>query len=757
MPGAPVALATEPDLVRRARALDRVNAAVVVVDTAGTILDWTDGAGRLLGFERSAVVGRSWADIAGPVAEDPDPRRAEMLERRMAGLPYRGELTVMTAAGIRIPVLVEGAPIHDDAGQVAGSVAVILDDRRRSAAEERFETAFRAAPIASIMTIPPRHLILDVNPAFETLTGHAHAAAVGRTPTELDLWGDPSTRGDLVARTADGGAIPEMATRVRTASGVLMDVRLSGRPILASGGPAYLWMAVDETERVRAEASLRATASRLMAIVDASPMAIVLIDRARLVGLWNPAAETLFGWTASEVLGRRIPLEAEAPDAARSLIDSVLGGVTVRDDQLSVVRRDGVMRRISVASAPIRDADGAIVGALTMCADISEREELQASLREAQKMESIGFLAGGVAHDFNNIMTAVGGYATMAMDAIGPGHPATSDLQEVVRATERATALTRQLLTFSRRQATDPEVIDLGAEVRGLEPLLRRAMSEDVDIRIDAGDEPAWIRADRTQIQQALLNLAVNARDAMPQGGRLRIAVTTDSGGDDGPASGSADDGTASRTIRLDVADTGHGMDATVIEHAFEPFYTTKGPGQGTGLGLAVVHGIVAGSGGRVALRSQPEAGTTVTMSWPAADPPESTARPQARASERQRTILVAEDETALRALAHRVLEMAGYRVIDAVDGLDALERAQEEPEIDLLLTDLTMPRMGGATLAARLTAERPGLRVLFMSGYGEDRLGGADPRDPAIRLLPKPFGVDALAEAVAAALAEQD
>ena len=751
-----MASVTEPDLVRRARALDRVNAAVVIVDTAGTILDWTDGAARLLGFERSTVVGRSWSDIAGPVAEDPDPRRAEMLERRMAGLPYRGELTVMTAAGVRIPVLVEGAPIHDEAGQVAGSVAVILDDRRRSAAEERFETAFRAAPIASIITIPPRHLILDVNPAFETLTGHAHAAAVGRTPTELDLWGDASTRGDLVARTADGGAIPEMATRVRTASGVLMDVRLSGRPILAGGGPAYLWMAVDETERVRAEAGLRATASRLMAIVDASPMAIVLIDRARRVGLWNPAAETLFGWTASEVLGRRIPLEADEPEAARALIDSVLDGVTVRDDQLSVVRRDGVTRRISVASAPIRDADGLIVGALTMCADISEREELQASLREAQKMESIGFLAGGVAHDFNNIMTAVGGYATMAMDAIGPGHPATADLQEVVRATERATALTRQLLTFSRRQTTDPELIDLGAEVRGLEPLLRRAMSEDVDLAIDSGDGPAWIRADRTQIQQALLNLAVNARDAMPDGGRLRIAVSTDPGGDDGPASTTAEDGAAARTVRLDVADTGHGMDATVVEHAFEPFYTTKGPGQGTGLGLAVVHGIVAGSGGRVALRSQPGAGTTVTMTWPIADPPDAIPIPQVRANERGRTILVAEDERALRALAHRVLEMAGYRVIDAVDGVDALERAQEEPDIDLLLTDLTMPRMGGAALAARLTAERPGLRVLFMSGYGEDRLGGGDPRDPAIRLLPKPFRVDALTEAVAAALAEE-
>ncbi len=723
---------------------------MAIIDLEGVILDWTEGATRLLGWTPDEAIGRSWDDLAGPPASDPDPRRIELRQRRDAGEAFRGELTVRTAFGERIPILVDGGPLRDDDGTVIGSVVLAMDDRRRSAAEERFETAFRAAPIASAITMLPHHLVVDVNPAFEALSGYSRAAAVGRTAAELDLWTALADRDDVVARIASGAAIPELATQMRTASGAVVDVRLSGRPIAATDGPAYLWMAVDESDQVRVEERLRAAAARLTAMVDASPMAIVLLDLEFRIQLFNPAAEALFGWSATEVLGRRNPIQAADPGAALADFTAALRGATIQGDEMVVFDRGGRERIVSVAAAPVRDETGVVTGSLFMAADISEREQLQAQLREAQKMESIGFLAGGIAHDFNNIMTAVGGYAAMAMDAVGPDHPAQADLEEIARATVRATALTRQLLTFSRRQVVHPTVLDLGVEVDELQTMVRRLLDADIELRIDAPTGTAWVRADPSQIQQVVLNLAVNAREAMPGGGTLRLTVESDPPG-------------PSAEVRLSVIDTGHGMDAELASHAFEPFFTTKPAGEGTGLGLAVVHGIAEGSGGHVGLRSRPGEGTTVTVAFPRVEPDDAPVveglEPVSAASNERApaTILVVDDEAALRSLARRVLETAGYRVEEAGDGVEALEVAAGMTTVDLLLTDLTMPRSGGVALAAALTEQRPGLLVVYMSGYGEARLAEGGVLDPSVRLLSKPFSVVELADAVAGALEEAD
>jgi CheY-like chemotaxis protein len=390
------------------------------------------------------------------------------------------------------------------------------------------------------------------------------------------------------------------------------------------------------------------------------------------------------------------------------------------------------------------------MGALAMLADVSERERLQAQLRDAQRMESIGFLAGGIAHDFNNIMTAVGGYAAMAKESVGAEHPAAGDLVEVERATTRAKALTDQLLTFSRRQIVQPRVVDLALAVSDAQPALRQLLDPAIDLLVDAEPGSAWVRVDPGQIQQVIANLAANADDAMPDGGSLRLTVESDP---PGPLA----------VVRLIVSDTGKGLEPDVASHAFEPFYTTKATGEGPGLGLAVVHGIVRGSGGQIQLRSRPGAGATFTVTLPLVEPeippraaPDADGPSEAPATgpaPAPATILVVEDEASLRSLARRILELAGHRVVEAGDGVEALEVAADLPTIDLLLTDLTMPRMDGATLADTLTGLRPGLPVLYMSGYGEGRLGKDGLLDPTITLLTKPFSVDDLTDAVASML----
>lgn len=663
--GAPGPLAAVALAQLRDRALDQVGAAIVLTDATGRIVDWTPGATRLFGWTRDEAIGRRWDELAGPVADDPDPRRAQIREGLAEGRSYTGELTVSTRDGRRIPIIVDGGPIRDAAGQVVGAIGIAIDDSRRSAAEQRFEIAFRHSPVASVITVAPRQLILDVNPAFEALSGYARADVVGRTSNELGLWAAPGIAEALQAQTVEGAPVDDIAIQVRDARGRVLEARIHGRPITLADGPAYLWTAVDETERLRAE---------------------------------------------------------------------------------------------------------------------REARRLQERLHEAEKLESIGHLAGGIAHDFNNLMTTIGGYTEMAMGALGPDHRVAADLVEVRRAADRAAALTQQLLAFSRRQVIAPERLDLDRLVRDLLPsvaaLVGPAIDVDVAPRDDAEAGPSIVLADPGALGQVVTNLAANARDAMPGGGRLCLSIRSVTLG---AAEATAVDPTLApgRYVQLLVEDTGIGMDDDTLAHGFDPFFTTKPDGRGAGLGLSVVHGIVRQSGGAVHLASQPGAGTVVTVTLPAAPVPDqvSTSQPADRpagtaddgsaddgavgegaaggmADDGQRpVVLIAEDEPAIRRLAARVLERAGHRVVTAEDGRTALGLAATLPRLDVLLTDLTMPHLGGVELAQRLTATRPDVRVVYMSGYGEERLAEDGVLAADVRLLHKPFDMAALVDAIDLAL----
>jgi two-component system cell cycle sensor histidine kinase/response regulator CckA len=392
-------------------------------------------------------------------------------------------------------------------------------------------------------------------------------------------------------------------------------------------------------------------------------------------------------------------------------------------------------------------------GSIVVAKDVSHERALEAQLAQAQRTEAVGRLAGGVAHDFNNLLTAIRGYGELTLASLPEDRPERPDIVEILRAANRAADLTRALLAFSRRQTLRPVAVDLNEAVSGLLPMLGRTIGEHVELDVSLDPGIGWVHADRSQIDQIVMNLVLNARDAMETGGRLSITTTAV----DLPESVAASRPGAKpgSWIRLQVADTGTGMTPDVLEHAFEPFFTTKPVDKGTGLGLSTVMGVVQQSDGFVTVDSALGAGTTISVYLPVvapdvespanerqASPPEPAHVPACAPSAARRTILLVEDEPAVRALASRVLAGAGYEVVSATDGLDALRAAGGLPGIDLLLTDLVMPGLGGLEVARRLAERWPGVPTAFMSGYSAGAPVATELPGPLLR---KPFTVSGL------------
>jgi signal transduction histidine kinase/ActR/RegA family two-component response regulator len=371
--------------------------------------------------------------------------------------------------------------------------------------------------------------------------------------------------------------------------------------------------------------------------------------------------------------------------------------------------------------------EGSTRGSISFGTDVTERRRLEEELRQSQKMEAVGRLAGGVAHDFNNLLTAITGYGELALEKLDDGSAVREHVFEMKRAGERAAGLTRQLLAFSRRQVLQPEVVDVNKVVSELERMLGRLLGAQVELVTDLDPRLGSTKADPGQLEQVVMNLAINARDAMPGGGRLTIGTRNDASGD---------------FVLLEVCDTGHGMEADTLEQAFEPFFTTKAPGEGTGLGLSTVYGIVKQTGGDVTAESQPGRGTKMCVSLPrvkasAGSEAEPFAAPAPAADS---TVLLVEDEEAVRRLVASMLTDAGYRVLVAENASAAIVLADAEEHIDILLTDVVMPGLSGPDLASLLTELRPELRVLFVSGYTADGVASNGRMSPDTAFLQKPF-----------------
>jgi len=482
----------------------------------------------------------------------------------------------------------------------------------------------------------------------------------------------------------------------------------------------------------------------LRAVLDNTPAAIYLKDPEGRYLLVNRAFENLHGKPATELVGQ-LDRDLLAPDIFERLrIDDL----RVMSDRTPIelqeeIRHDETTRTFLSVKFPLIDDDsGELYGVGGVATDITHHTRLEARLREAQRLEAVGQLAGGVAHDFNNLLAVIANYAQFVRKELTDGSRAAGDMDQIITASRRASELTRRLLLFSRRQSGTPEVLSLRRVIEGAELLLQRTLGDGIGLKVECEDLLWDVEADRSQLEQVLMSLALNAREAMPDGGDVLIKAENAVMRDQASPS--------SRAVRLTVTDTGRGMAREVAAHAFEPFFTTKAvSGHGVGLGLATVYGIVTNARGRVELESEPGAGTTVSVLLPAvrraSDDHASPSAPRGRGE----TVLVVEDADAVRVLTGRLLYAAGYQVVSVESGAVALERLEAA---DVLVTDVVMPGMSGVELAVTARERRPDLPVVFVSGYtGNTTVAGSD--DPATAFLAKPFDGDDLLRAVRSTL----
>jgi two-component system cell cycle sensor histidine kinase/response regulator CckA len=555
----------------------------------------------------------------------------------------------------------------------------------------------------------------------------------------------------------------EQEYRFRRGDGAYASVAVRGYVVTDRAGHAVrvTGAMADVSHEREVEAELRSATRLLQQVLETLPVGVwVLGPNGRIVygnaagqQLWGGARyvgidgfDQFKGWWVEN--GRQI-----APDewaAARAVRD----GEVSLNELIRIQGFDGSERVILNSAVPIMAPGGSIQGAIVLNQDVSEQraaeEALRRSeeqLRQAQKMEAVGQLAGGIAHDFNNLLTAILSYCDLLLEEVRQGDPIRADIEQIRQAGQRAAGLTRQLLAFSRRQVLQPKVLSLNSVADGTEGMLRRLVGSDivVDFSLDPG---LWhVLADPSQLEQVLVNLVVNARDAMPHGGRIGISTANRELKADSPE---RPNGVRPGSyVAMTVSDTGVGIEPGMHARIFEPFFTTKEPGRGTGLGLSTVYGIVQQSGGQVTVSSAPGKGATFTVLLPrhiGGEPAPSSKVDRRRLPGGTETLLLVEDEAAVRSSARRLLERQGYSVLEARHGADALRIVEESGRpIDLVVTDLVMPEMGGKELAERLRAHRPGLKVLFMSGYTEKAISAGGAMPPNTGFVEKPFTVEQL------------
>jgi two-component system cell cycle sensor histidine kinase/response regulator CckA len=519
---------------------------------------------------------------------------------------------------------------------------------------------------------------------------------------------------------------------------------------LARLGPAVereLSESAQRRQRREAMAALDTSEERYRLLVENSADVIALLDGQGRITFASPSITRVLGFPPGEVLGRRLRDLAHEDDAktlVTGMEEALLRGSTPMLTGLRFRHRDGTWRIIEGTAARLVESDGS-VGLVTIGRDITERVQLEGQLHQAQKMEAVGRLAGGVAHDFNNLLTVILGYSNLLLDQLDESHVLYQEVDEIKRAADRAATLTQQLLTFSRKQVLSLRPVDLNHVLAEQADMLRRLIGEDIELSMKLADGLAQTRVDPGQVEQVVMNLAANARDAMPQGGRLSIETAN------------VDlDNAYARTravqpgpyIMLAVTDTGQGMDAATQARLFEPFFTTKEPGKGTGLGLSSVYGIVRQCGGSIFVYSEPGRGSSFKIFLPRVES-EAAERPGKPPPERARgdeAVVVVEDEPMVKNLVSEVLRKYGYQVTEFANGREALARVKRSAvPFHLLVTDVVMPGMSGIELARQLALGRPGMRILFLSGYTDDLVGRQGALQPGRGFLQKPFTPDTL------------
>jgi PAS domain S-box-containing protein len=749
---------------RKSAILETALDAVITMDPEGRIVEFNRAAEEMFGYERAEIMGRTVADTIVP-----DELR-ESHHRGLARYLVTGEATVI---GKRVELVGRRA----DGSQFPVELAITtvqLDRRRLFTAYLRDITARKRAEDA-LRSSEERFRALVENSSDGICLVDRNAVILYSSASSVRVLGWPTDA--RKGRPAFDFVHPDDADRFRAFFAECLattgtPVTIEVRGLHQDGGwrlvevvaanhledPAVEAVVVnfrDVTQRRRAEDSVREAARQFRAVFDGALDAMVIADdEGRYVEV-NAAACGLYGLSRSALLGHWIG-DYAAPGVDAAQIWSAFRREGRGKGEMRIIRPDGRVRELEFAAS----ADFLPGSHLAVFRDITQRRQLEEQLRQAQKIEAVGRLAGGVAHDFNNLLNVITGYGQMVFRRLADG-PEREKTKAILQAADRAAALTRQLLAFSRKQVLEPKVLDLNAVVAGMDEMLRRLIGEDIVLNAQLAPELGCTKADPGQIEQVLMNLVVNARDAMPRGGQLTLET----------ANAEMDEAYVrdhlgarpGRYVMLAVCDTGLGMDAETQKHIFEPFFTTKEKGKGTGLGLATVYGIVKQSEGYIWVDSAPGVGTTVRvfLPWVEAEPPPEEPRRPAVPEELPRateTVLLVEDEEMVRRMTREVLEGAGYRVLEASSGFEALRvSAGHAGRLDLIVTDVVMPGMSGRELAERLAPSRPGMKVLYMSGHTDDAIFHHGVTQAGTGFLQKPFTPDALERRVRALLGSPD
>jgi len=639
---------------------------------------------------------------------------------------------------------------------VSTQVAMAIERKRAEEAVRASEARLKAlldSALDACVTMDEAGRITSWSAAAEAVFGWPASEAIGRSLAATIIprqHREGHARG--LARFLETGEGPILRQRIEITAlhrdGREFPVELTVTPIRLADHWLFGAFVRDLTDAKRAEQALRRSEASYRGLVEHAAYGIYRATADGKFLMVNPALFTMLGYpSAEDVLQLDISRDAYVDPAARVRILERCERFGSAIEEVAWRRRDGSIISVRLNGRPVRGPDGALECFEFIVDDVTEQRALEERLRHTQKMEAVGRLAGGIAHDFNNLLTAILGSVDFLRRALGPEHPEHAETEEIQKAAVRAADLTRQLLAFSRQQVLAPKVLELDALVTNLEKMLRRLIGEDVELRFVAKASRAAVRADPGQLEQVIVNLVVNARDAMPRGGRLTVETASV----DLDAAYAWEHGTVEpgRYVMLAVTDTGVGIDRAAQARLFEPFFTTKEFGKGTGLGLATVYGIVKQSGGYIWVYSEPGHGATFKVYLPRveqASEPVAAPQPPARALGGTETILLAEDEAAVRNLARRVLEKHGYTLLLAATGRDGVRLAEQHSSpIDLLVTDVVMPEMGGRELAQRLTTRQPTLKVLYLSGYTDDAIVHHGVLDAGVAFLQKPFKPDEL------------
>jgi PAS domain S-box-containing protein len=636
-----------------------------------------------------------------------------------------------------------GKPTH-----VEGSIYDITERKLTEQTlrrEQDFSEALLETSGMLVVVFDSEGRVIRMNHTCEIITGRDRHGLLGRIIWDLVV--APEDR-DLARRQFDtlrSGTCPEnVEYHWIGANGDLRLIAWSMTCLREDRDVKYVVATgVDITERKQMERRLIESNQALQTLIEAAPMAILTFNADGRVTMWNLAAEKVFGWKAEEVVGRHVPY---VPDEEREQFESIVArgfkGETVSGLDVQRKKKDGTPVYVRLFTAPIRDENGGITGIINVLTDETQNRQLQTQLIQSQRLESVGRLAGGVAHDFNNLLTIINGYSELVMSQLDEFDPLHRSVTEIRKAGERAAALTRQLLAFSRRQVMRVSIVDINTVVADMDKMLRRLIGEDIQLMTCLEASLRRVKTDGSQIEQVIMNLAVNARDAMPQGGKLTIETANVDL--DANYAAKHQDIAPGPYVMLAVSDTGSGMDRETQLHIFEPFFSTKEDSKGTGLGRSIVYGIVKQSGGCIWVYSEPGYGTTFKVYLPAVED-EAAAIKSARilpgSGRGSELILLVEDEDSVRRLITGILKSGGYTVLEAMNAGDALVICEKHKEaIDLMITDVIMPNMSGAELAARLADTRPDMKVLFMSGYPDEAVVNHGIIDHVNAFIQKPF-----------------